>query len=210
MRKPHLSLLTLTVALSMILLACGEPEVEVEPELQNPERFVWTDQPIVFVPPSAEWERHRWQEKGLQGVSFQIPRVPPGRILVAEYYLLYRGHSRTSVATGRTLEYEPALPGAKIEDVVDRVLFDPSGMPMRDSVTVSEMVEREVGGRRALALDYTWNDGQSQFTGREVYLMADDRLFVVTLLGIESDLELFERIVATIGFPEREAEEDSE
>jgi hypothetical protein len=101
-------------------------------------------------------------------------------------------------------KFEPARPGSRIEDVVDRVLFDPSPLPNRRSVTVSELVERDVGGQRALALDYSWNDGSNQFTGREIYVMAHDRLFVATLLGVESDVELFERIVATIGFPERE------
>ena len=206
-------------AFSLVLISlfssCGGPEPESDSELEvqlvvSPERFVWTDQPIVFAPPPAEWARHRWQEGALLGVSFQIPRVPPGRILVAEYHRLYRKHSRISVATGRKLEFEPARPGSKIEDVVDRVLFDPSSMPMRDSVKVGELTEREVAGYRALSLDYTWNDGRSDFTGREVYVMAHDRLFVAKLLGTNADLELFEQVVSTIGFPERESDEDGE
>ncbi|MFC1529312.1 hypothetical protein ACFL6R_01215 [Gemmatimonadota bacterium] len=184
----------------LFLVACGSRESSPEPLiLPQPEVFTWTDHPIEFSPPPTEWDRHRSQQT-LLGARFQIPRVPPGRIIIGEYHLLLRGHSRIP-AWGRERRFEPPLPGFTLADVVDRVRFDPLSLPPPGSVTVQPEVDRMVGGVPAVSLDYTWNDGTHDFYGREVYFLVGEHLFAATLFGIEEDLELFEQIVSTIRFP---------
>lgn len=183
------------------LLACedGSRVSEVE------ETFLWGEQGIRFAPPADErWERHRWQQGGQEGVSFQVRRAPAGRILVADYRSLHRRHSRIVVGGARK-DFDPAPDGARLEEVVDRVLFDPSDMPGGEATVTSELSERTVGGEPALSLDYTWSDGEVLFVGREVYVLAGDSLFELSLLGQEEDLELFERLVATVDFPPPES-----
>lgn len=182
------------------LAACGGGSAPVSEEKET---FLWGEQGIRIAPPAGEWKRHRWQQGGLEGVSFQISRVPAGRILVADYRSLYRKHSRIGANSGR-VDFEPAPTDASLDDVVDRVMFTPASMPLPDSVRVTEIIERVVGGERAYALDYTWHDGRSAFQGREVYVLAKGSLFKITLLGKESDLKLFEKVVESVEFPDPE------
>jgi len=199
------SRLLLPILCSLLLAACGGDGSSSRSTrtkgLSEPETWTWGDVPIRFAPPTGDWERHRWQQGGLEGVSFQIRRAPAGRILVADYRSLYRKHSRTGSNSGR-VEFEPAPPNASIDEVVDRVRFDPRSMPGPREAICTELEAREVGGQRALTLDYTWNDERDDFFGREVYVMANGSLFVLTLLGKESDVKLFERVVDSVQFPE--------
>jgi predicted small lipoprotein YifL len=183
----------------LALGACGsrEPPPLPPPPLAPAEVFTWTDRPIEFQPPPATWQRHRNQQR-LIGVRFQIPRIPPGRITIGDYHLLHRSHRRIW-ASGQEQWFDPPPPGFTLADVVDRVRFDPTTMP--GGAQVQPEVERSVGGFPAIGLDYTWNDGTHTFQGREVYFVAGQHLFAATLLGAEEDLDLFERIVATIRFP---------
>jgi hypothetical protein len=183
----------------LILTACGSRESAEPQALPQPEVFTWTDYAIEFSPPPADWSRHRTQGS-LLGVQFQIPRVPWGRINIGEYHRLNRGHTRI-LSSGLERRFEPPLPGYTLADVVDRVRFDPHTMPMPENLTVEPESERTVGGVPAIGLDYTWNDGTNTYHGREVYFLSEGHLFAATVLGIEDDLELFERIVSTIRFP---------
>ena len=198
MRRIHLYLL-LPILLCSALAACGGSA----PVSEEKETFVWGEQGVRISPPPGEWERHRWQQGGLEGVSFQIRRVPPGRILVADYRSLHRKHSRIGTNSGR-VDFTPAPENATLDEVLDRVLFDPASMPVPDSVRVQEIVEREVGGERAYAMDFTWHDGRNPFQGREVYVLANESLFKITLLGTEKDLKLFEKVVESVEFPDPE------
>jgi hypothetical protein len=191
------------VLCALPLLGCddnGDEEAPPEEALAPKETFNWSDQAVRFAPPASPWKRHRWQEGGMEGVSFQVPRVPAGRILVAHYHLLHRSHSR-SYADGTTLRFAPAAENATIEDVVDRVHFRPQTMPNPDAVQMTSDTRLELGGWPALSVDYTWHDGQHLFLGREVYVLAYGELFVVSLLGGETDLGLFEMVLVSVEFP---------
>lgn len=194
---PQLLLLTFLTAL---LAGCGgaaEPAAEAV-RLSEIETFKWGEQGIRLAPPEG-WERQRWQQGGLEGVSFQIRRVPAGRILVAEYRSLRRKHSVIGANSGR-VDFEAAPPNATLEQVIDRVLFNPASMPDPQTVEVGELVQRRAGGERAYTLDYTWHDGRDLFFGREVYVLAHGALFKIALLGRQSDAALFDAVVESIQF----------
>jgi hypothetical protein len=190
------ALVVLLMAMSG-LVGCGERP----PRLADKETFVWGEQGIRFAPPAGEdWERHRWQQGGLEGVSFQIRRVPAGRILVAEYRSLRRRHSRIGSHSGR-VDFEAAPEDATLDDVLDRVLFNPASLPSPERVETTEVVRTTIGGLRAATLDFTWHDGRTTLSGREVYVLAGGALFKLALLGTADDLELFDEVVASVEFP---------
>lgn len=197
----------LAVLALLTLLSCGSDEItggaltgkDDTTELSPPEVFTWSDCAIEFSPPPTEWKRQRLQGP-LEGVSFRIARVPPGFIDVAYYRSLHRSHTVQSLASGREQSFEPPAPGFTLDDVIDRVLFDPETLPNPDRVDVQPEVERLVDGLDALGLDYTWADTKHTFHGREVYVVARESLFVARMRGNEADLDLFERVVETIRF----------
>ena len=213
--KIHLKHWWTLLLLPLLLTGCGNGDSKKEPPpLGEKETFTWGEynQPVRFAVPGPEWQRQRMQSGGLEGVSFQIPRVPAGRILLANYYLLERSHSRT-YSNGEKVSFEPAPDDPSIEDVVDRVRFRASSMPTSDTVNVTSDKERTVNGWSAISLDYTWDDASrnrekpTHFLGREIYLVAYEELFVFSVLGTQDDLDLFERVVATVEFIEPEYEE---
>jgi hypothetical protein len=182
-----------------------DPKILGNTQLQPPEVFTWTDLPVEFAPPpQSAWARHRNQE-AIEGVRYQIARVPPGRIVIGHYRPLHRSHSRRSLASGVEKRFDPPPPGFTLADVLDRVRFDPRDMPKPETVTLEPEVERTVGGYPAVGLDYTWDDGRNTLYGREVYVLVEEHLFVATVLGKSTDISLFERIVATIRFPSLES-----
>lgn len=198
MKNPAPSILLLVVT------ACGhgapevdEPEVP-EPVLAAPEVFHWTDCAIEFGPP-VDWKRQRLQTS-LEGARFVLARQPPGSLSIGHYRSLHSAHRVRSLASGRELSFEPAAPDFVLADVVDRVWFDPGSLPRPDEVVVRGEGERVLDGWPALEVEYAWQDRGHALLGREVYVVAGEALFVLKVQGLEVDLELFERLLATVRF----------
>lgn len=168
-------------------------------EAPAPEVFEWEGCSLEFTPPPG-WGRQRLQTS-LEGVSFRISRRPPGVIDVGTYRLLHRTHTVRSPATGDERSFEPPPADFTLDDVVDRVFFDPGSLPPGSGVVVQPAVARTVNGMAALAVDYSWNDRGHALQCREVYFVAEACLFVARVSGTESDLELFERVLATMRYP---------
>lgn len=59
----------------------------------------------------------------------------------------------------------------------------------------------EVAGLPAHRRDYTFSHRGHLFIGRELFVMHNNRLFVAAFHGLESNLPLFENMVASIAFP---------
>ena len=198
--------LALSLLATLTLASCGsgessgDPATDPQAELAPAELFTWADCGIEFAPP-AGWSRQRLQTS-LEGVSFRVARVPPGSIDVGYYRSLHRSHTVKSVATGAARRFEPAPEDFTLDDVVDRVCLDPSTLPEPETVVVQPYASRVVGGLEALSLDYSWDHRGDSLLGRDVYVAAGDCLFVVRARGTESDLEVFERVVATLHFPD--------
>ncbi len=160
--------------------AAGTSAAVLQPA-QEPETFRWGDQPITFAPPSGTWTRERWAEGGRKGVSFTRYAVPPSRITVAE----------------APVETAPR----DAEEVLPRFRLTKEMFRSADSVTVFEPVRAVLAGYPAFQTNYTLRERSMQHSGREFFTVAEGHVFVFTFLGRDSDLPVFENLVASARFP---------
>ena len=88
--------------------------------------------------------------------------------------------------------------------MVEETLFSPEGWPLPvESFIVSDTESDTVAGLPAYRLEFTLNAPERTLVGREYYFMKNNYLFEAAYLGLPVNLELFERIVETISFPEQ-------
>ena len=179
------------------LVACASAEDNARNEPLSPaETFTWTDQPLRFQPPPADWRRDRYNQGGLLGVDFIHSGSVGERIYIAEY-------TRVAARSGRENHARHYL----LKDVVEETLFSTEGWPVpADSFLVSEAVLDTIAGIPAYRLDFTLNAPERQLVGREYYLLENNHLFEAAYLGLPENLPLFERVVTTIAFPQKEAQ----
>lgn len=147
----------------------------------EPETFRWGDQPIAFSAPSGAWTRERHAEGGRRGVSFTRYQAPPSRIIVAE----------------ANMETAPNT----VEEILPRLRLTKEHFRSADSATVGEPLPAVVAGLSAFQTDYTVRERSMQHRGREFIAVADRHAFVLTFLGRDSDLPVFENLVASVSFP---------
>lgn len=147
-----------------------------------PETFVWNGQPITFVPPAGAWTRERHAEGGRKGVSFTRSAAPPSRIVVADAAL------------------EP--PPNTVEEALPRLRLTPEQFRSADSALVGEPAAAAVAGLPAFQTDYTLRERSMQHRGREFLVVAGRHAFVLGFLGRETDLPVFENLVASVHFPD--------
>lgn len=71
-------------------------------------------------------------------------------------------------------------------------------------VVVESPAEGTVGGQPSVSVDFTLDsrDRKVLFHGRQVYVLKNNRLFVLAFLGLPENLPLFQRIVDSVSFPE--------
>ena len=174
------------------LVACASPEDHANYEpLSNSETFTWTDQPLRFQPPPADWRRDRYNQGGLLGVDFIHSKSVGERIYVAEY-----------TKVGRRSKRENHVRRYRLEDVVEETIFSTEGWPLpADSFVVQDAVLDTIAGILAYRLDFTLNTPERQLVGREYYLLENNHLFEAGFLGLSQNLPLFERVAASILFP---------
>lgn len=180
----------------LVLVACGPDEDRARTEpLSAAETFTWTDQPLRFQPPPADWRRDRYNQGGLLGVTFIHTGSVGERIDVAEF-------TRVAERSAR----EDHRRRYRLEEVLDETIFSTEGWPVpADSFVVGDAVPDTVAGVPAYRLDFTLGTSERQLVGREYYLLANDHLFEVAYLGLPENLPLFERVVATITVPREES-----
>jgi hypothetical protein len=179
--------------LLVVLAACTSNEERAREEpLSTAETFRWTDQPLTFQPPPADWRRDRYNEGGLLGVHFTHSRSVGERIYIAEYYTI----GERSAREGHRRRY-------RLEDVVEQTQFSTEGWPLPpDSFIVGDLLPDTVAGLPAFRLDFTLNTPERTLVGREYYFLKSNYLFEAAYLGLPVNLALFERVVETISFPE--------
>jgi hypothetical protein len=179
--------------LLILLAACASDEERARDEpLSSAETFRWTDQPLTFQPPPADWRRDRYNEGGLLGVHFTHSGSVGERIYIAEYYRI----GQRSTRQGHRGLY-------RLEDVVEKTQFSTEGWPLpADSFIVSGLLPDSVAGMPAYRLDFTLNAPERTLVGREYYFMKNNYLFEAAYLGLPVNLALFERVVETISFPD--------
>jgi hypothetical protein len=177
----------------VVLVACTSAEDRARNEPLSPaETFTWTDQPVRFQPPPADWRRDRYNQGGLLGVDFVHGGSVGERIYVAEY-----------TKVGRRSEREKHARSYRLEDVLHETIFSTEGWPLpADSFEVGEAEPDTISGIPVYRLDFTLGTPARRLAGREYYLLEDNHLFEAGFLGLVENLPLFERVVETIAFPE--------
>ncbi len=91
----------------------------------------------------------------------------------------------------------------RIEEVVDRVMFDPRSYDSFGEVETMPPQTGHVAGSPSVSVDYTLDsrDNGHRYYGRQVYVLENNRLFVLTFHGLQHNLPLFEAIVDSVSFP---------
>lgn len=91
----------------------------------------------------------------------------------------------------------------RIEEVVDRVMFDPVSYDAFGDVETMPPRTGHVAGAPSVSVDYRLDsrDNGHLYHGRQVYVLHNNRLFVLTFHGLEHNLPLFEGIVDSVSFP---------
>ena len=103
---------------------------------------------------------------------------------------------------GRRSEREEHRTAYRLEDVVEEVRFRPEHLVTVDSMHVSELQPDSVAVEPAFSLDFFMIHEGREFVGREYYMLRNNYLFVAAYQGLLENLELFDRVVASISFPE--------
>ncbi len=147
-----------------------------------PETFRWHGQPIAFRPPAGGWTRERHAEGGRTGVSFTRYEAPPSRLTVAE----------------ASFDPQPRT----VEEVLPRLRLTTERFKSVESVTVGDPVPAVVAGFPAFQTDYALRERSMQHRGREFLTVVNGHVFVLTFLGRETDLPVFENLVASVRFPD--------
>ena len=97
-----------------------------------------------------------------------------------------------------------------LDDYLDEVMFDRKAGGDLKRVAISLPDELSVGGEPAVSVDYEV-DIDAQYatrrvkkteSGREVYVLNNNRLFVASFQGKRENLALFENVVNSITFPD--------
>jgi hypothetical protein len=120
--------------------------------------------------------------------------------------------ARHAVVNGREADARRAVKDAldtaagirySLDDVIDHVMFSPSSYDAFGTVVAAQPSETRVGGERAVQVDFTLDgrDRRILYHGRQVYVARNNRLFVLTYLGLPENLPLFEQVVQTVSFP---------
>lgn len=94
----------------------------------------------------------------------------------------------------------------ELDEVVERVLFAPKNLPRYIQVDVGQPESAEFKGKPALRQSYKLQDSDRVFAGRRLYFMRGPHLFVAAFQGLEQNVPLFERILATVEYPPRDCE----
>lgn len=98
----------------------------------------------------------------------------------------------------------------KLDDYLDDIMYDRKVGGDLKRVAISLPDELSVGGEPAVSVDYEvdidaqYATGRLQKTefGRQVYVMNNNRLFIASFQGKRENMALFEKVVASISFPD--------
>lgn len=87
-------------------------------------------------------------------------------------------------------------------DVIERVEFRPEKRQEPARWRVLRRREGQVAGHPAVFVDYLFLGPERTLACRDVYVMHDNHLFTASFLGLERNRAIFDRVVASIHWPE--------
>lgn len=91
-----------------------------------------------------------------------------------------------------------------LDHVNDRVTKEQESKKEYPKSEVSDLAATSVGDFPATAFDYKFYEDwrKTDFNGRQVFVVVNNRLFKAAYIGLEGDLGLFDSVVSSIAFPE--------
>ncbi|HET8578819.1 MAG TPA: hypothetical protein VFO18_17110 [Methylomirabilota bacterium] len=89
-----------------------------------------------------------------------------------------------------------------LDDVIAIVIFTPERRQEPHRFRLLERRESKIAGEPAVVVDYTFDSPERRYHGREAYVVRNNHLFVATFIGLKENLGLFDRVVASIEFPQ--------
>ena len=91
-----------------------------------------------------------------------------------------------------------------LDDVLGRVEFKPENRQNPDWYKMLGRREATIAGERAVIVDYTVKVPEriEAYAAREAYFMHNSHLFVCTFIGLKDTLNVFDAVIASIGFPQ--------
>lgn len=103
---------------------------------------------------------------------------------------------RSAIDSARSIRYN-------LSEVIDRVMFDSASYDSFGTVETMPPESGFVGGVPAISVDYTLDSDANGhlYYGRQVYVLENNRLFVLTFHGLRHNLALFEAMIDTVTFP---------
>ncbi len=88
------------------------------------------------------------------------------------------------------------------EEVIDRALFRPESTSDPSRYKYVGRRDTQVAGARAVTLDYTLELPEGRRYLRKTYTFHNDHVFVAEFIGLKETLPLFDKVVASISFPQ--------
>jgi len=88
------------------------------------------------------------------------------------------------------------------EEVIDRALFRPETTSDPSRYRFVGRRDTQVAGARAVTLDYTLELPEGRRYLRKTYTFHNDHVFVAEFIGLKETLPLFDKVVASISFPQ--------
>lgn len=90
-----------------------------------------------------------------------------------------------------------------LDEVVDRVMFHESQYDSFGQVVAHLPEQGTIGGEPSVSVNYTLDSKEREikYSGRQAYVLKNNRLFVFTFHGLPENLPLFDQIVETVTFP---------
>lgn len=178
-----------------LMLGCGTPEKsapdQAPAQLHAPETFAWSTQAVEFAPPPSTWRRRQYVFNGKQGVQFLLNKSLDGAITISEF----------SAEAVQVILEKKRRRNARLADVLHLVQLDPQKYSDSDKFHYQGEAEINIAGSAGKQVDYIFDTSMGPKFWREIYVLRNNHLYVAAYEGPEKNLELFERVVATIDFP---------
>lgn len=103
------------------------------------------------------------------------------------------GELRNALVAARRLRFT-------LDDVLEKAAL--KTLRQESTFAVAERRDVQVGGEPAVSFEWSMELSGRRYLRREVFVVHNSHLYVARFIGLESSLPLFERVTASIGFPQ--------
>ena len=144
--------------------------------------YAYTDTP--FTPQETEIANAVNLEVGQAAGAFRTGDRPAAK-----------AHLEAALAEAEKLHFS-------LSDVISRVEFKPETRQEPENYKVIDRRETTIAGEPAVVVDYTVTvpERQRTYAAREAYVVHNSHLFILTFIGLQETLAVFDAVIASIEF----------